>query len=148
MTELHDPSVREAIKSRVRALQPEARGKWGTMTVDQMLWHVSATLELCLGRLDSGGEGAPFPMPKAMLRFMVLNMPWPKGAPTLRAAKATQSYDFRAEQARCLKLIDEFTAKPIRDRWPVHPLLGNLTGSQYSRLQAKHLLHHLEQFGM
>ena len=147
MTELHDPNVREAIQSRVRGLQPDARRKWGTMTVDQMLWHLGTALELCLGRLDAGGETAPLPMPKAMLRFVVLNMPWPKGVPTLRSIKATKSYDFQAEQARCLKLIDEFTAKPIRDRWPEHPVLGTLTGSQYSRLQAKHILHHLEQFG-
>jgi Protein of unknown function (DUF1569) len=147
MPELHDPEVREAIKSRVRNLQSDGRRKWGAMTVDQMLWHVSGALELCLGRMDSGGESAPFPMPKSMLRFVVLNLPRPKGVPTLRAITATKRYDFQAEQARCLKLIDEFTAKPIRDRWPEHPVLGNLSGSQYSRLQAKHILHHLEQFG-
>lgn len=147
MTELHDPKVREAIKSRVRGLRPDARGKWGTMTVDQMLWHLGSALELCLGRSDAGKETAPFPIPQPMLRFAVLNLPWPDGAPTLKALQATKSYDFHAEQARCLKLIDEFTAKPMRDRWPEHPMLGSLTGSQYSRLQAKHFLHHLAQFG-
>ena len=148
MPELHDPTVREAIKSRVRAVQPDARGKWGTMTVDQMLWHLSSALEMCLGRLDSGGESAPFPIPKSILRFAVLDLPWPQGVPTLQALKAAKSYDFQAEQARCLKLIDEFTAKPIRDRWPEHPVLGTMSGNQYSRLQAKHFLHHLEQFGV
>jgi len=146
MTELHDPNVREAIQSRVRGLQPDARRKWGTMTVDQMLWHLGTALELCLGRLDPGGETGP-PMPQSWLRFAVLNLPWPKGVPTLQALKSTKNYDFQAEQARCLQLIDEFTAKPIRERWPEHPVLGTLTGSQYSRLQAKHMLHHLEQFG-
>jgi hypothetical protein len=147
MTELHDPAVREAIKARVRALQPNARGKWGSMTVDQMLWHVGSALEMCLGHLDARGEFGP-PVPKSWLRFAILNLPWPKGAPTLQTMKATKTYDFKAEQARCLRLIDEFTAKPVRDRWPEHPALGNLTGSQYSRLQAKHLLHHLDQFGV
>jgi hypothetical protein len=87
-------------------------------------------------------------MPKPMLRFAVLNLPWPQGVPTLEALKATKRYDFAAEQARLLRLIDEFTAKPTRDRWPEHPVLGNMSGSQYSRLQAKHILHHLEQFGV
>ena len=147
MPELHDPTVRESLKSRLRTVQPGARGKWGSMTPAQMLWHVGSALEMCLGRLESPKEAAPFPMPKPMLRFVVLNLPWPKGVPTLQAIKATASYDFQAEQARCLKLIDEFTAKPIRDRWPEHPTLGNMSGSQYSRLQAKHILHHLTQFG-
>ena len=147
MPELHDPTVREALKSRVRAIKPGARGKWGTMTVDQMLWHVGSALELCLGRSDAGKDSAPFPVLKPMLRFAVLNLPWPEGAPTLQAMKATKRYDFEGEQARLLRLIDEFTAKPIRDRWPEHPMLGSMSGSQYSRLQAKHILHHLDQFG-
>jgi hypothetical protein len=148
MPELHDPTVREALKARVRAVRPDARGKWGSMTVDQMLWHLSSALELCLGGSDPGRDTAPFPMPKPMLRFAVLNLPWPQGVPTLEALKATKRYDFAAEQARLLRLIDEFTAKPTRDRWPEHPVLGNMSGSQYSRLQAKHILHHLEQFGV
>ena len=146
MPELHDSDVRDAIKSRMGLLQPDARGKWGSMTVDQMLWHVSSALEMCLGHLDSRGETGP-PLPKSWLRFAVLNMPWPKGTPTMQALKATKRYDFQTELTRCLQLIDEFAARPIESRWPVHPVLGNMRGSQYSRLQAKHILHHLEQFG-
>ena len=147
MPELHDPTVREALKSRLKAVRPGTRGKWGTMTVDQMLWHLGTALELCMGRADPGKDTTPFPVPKPMLRFAVLNLPWPKGVPTLKALEATKSHDFQAEQERLLRLIDEFTAKPTRDRWPEHPVLGSMSGSQYSRLQAKHILHHLEQFG-
>lgn len=149
MPELHDPNVREAIKSRVRALPPDAPRKWGTMTVDQMLWHVGSSLELCLGRLDSRGEKGP-PLPKPVLRFLflALNLPMPKGMPTLQVVKATQRYDLEAERARCLRLIDEFTAQPLEGKWPAHPVLGDLTGSQQSRVQVKHIEHHLAQFGV
>ena len=147
MPRLHDPSVREAILARLRSLRPDAPRQWGTMTVDQMLWHLGAGLEICLGRLDAGGETLPFPMPRPLLRFIVLNLPWPKSAPTLRATKATQRYDPERERARCLKLLDEFTARPLDGPWPEHPTLGKLSGDQYSRLQAKHFNHHLTQFG-
>jgi hypothetical protein len=146
MTILHDAAVREEIKRRVQALRADSARKWGAMTVDQMLWHAAAALEACMGRLDLSREKPP-PMPKALLRFAVLNLPWPKGAPTMEAARATKRYDLEAERARLLRLIDEFTARPIEGPWPLHAVLGRMSGEQYSRLQARHLDHHLSQFG-
>jgi hypothetical protein len=32
--------------------------------------------------------------------------------------------------------------------WPTHPMLGRMSGSEVSRLHAKHLHHHLTQFGV
>ena len=146
MARLHDPTVRDSIKQRLQSLKPDAARRWGAMTVDQMLWHAAAALQLCMGQLDTSGEKTS-PLPKPLLRFMVLRLPWPKGAPTTQVVKATQKYDLETERARCLRLIDEFTARPLDGPWPVHPVLGEMTGDQYSRLQAKHLDHHLTQFG-
>ena len=44
MPKLHDPSYRDAIKSRLQSVKPDAPRKWGTMTVDQMMWHLGAGL--------------------------------------------------------------------------------------------------------
>jgi hypothetical protein len=146
MPQLHDPVCRDAIKARVLAVSSDAKPRWGSMSVDQMMWHISQGLEISLGRVTSVGDKAP-PLPKALLRFFVLDMPWPKGAPTMKAAKAEKQYDLEAERARCLKLIDEFTARPLNGSWPVHPILGMMSGEQNSRLHAKHINHHLTQFG-
>ncbi|MBI3895512.1 MAG: DinB family protein [Acidobacteria bacterium] len=147
MPTLHDPGYREAIKSRIKAVTPNALPKWGSMTVDQMMWHLCAGIEVCLGRLDLRGEKPSFPIPKPLLRFVVLNLPWPKGSPTLRVTKAAGQHDLEAERARCLKLIDEFASRQLDDAWHLHPALGAMSGEQYSRLQAKHFNHHLAQFG-
>ncbi|HWP85541.1 MAG TPA: DUF1569 domain-containing protein [Terriglobia bacterium] len=144
---LHDAGYRDSIKRRVQSVRPEAKPRWGSMTAAQMLWHAAGALEVCMGRL-AAKERPPFPIPKPILRFMVLNLPWPKGAPTMRALTPTQEYDVEAERARCLRLIEEFAARPLNGDWPVHPILGVLTGEEYSRLQAKHLHHHLTQFGV
>ena len=56
--------------------------------------------------------------------------------------------DFAAEQARCLRLIDKMAATDIDGEWPTHPMLGRVSGVDLSRLQAKHLDHHLTQFGV
>jgi Protein of unknown function (DUF1569) len=146
MSKLHDAEVRESIKARVKALRPNSIRKWGAMTVDQMLWHVASGLELSMGLLEPKGENPSPPLPKPLIRFIVLNLPWPKSVPTMQAVIASKQYDLEAERSRCLKLIDEFAARPLDGPWPLHPVMGTLTGEQYSRLMAKHLNHHLTQF--
>jgi hypothetical protein len=145
MPMLHDHAFRQSIESRLNALRPDAPRKWGTMTPDQMLWHVSQVLSLALGEIS--GERTKIPIPLPIFRFVVLNLPWPKGAPTHPSAKPTAEYDFAAERARCLMLIDRFASRPIDGSWPVDPTFGAVTGKFQSRQQAKHLDHHLRQFG-
>lgn len=46
---LHDPQARAAIEKRLRALSPHATRRWGSMTVDQMLWHCNEGMTAALG---------------------------------------------------------------------------------------------------
>ena len=146
MSILHDPQTKESIKRRVAALQPGAERRWGRMTVDQMLWHLNCGIENSLGRFAV--EDIKLPMPYAVVKFVVLNFPWRKGkTPTAREFVARDQYDFAAEQARLLRLIDEVTAKPLDAPWPNSAFMGPMSGRDWSRLGAKHLDHHLSQFG-
>ena len=134
---LHDPAVRDSIRARVQKLQPDATRVWGKMTVDQMLWHCNVALEAALGRMPL--EQMKLPLPKPVLKFMMLNMPWPKSAPTHPSFFAGERKNFDAEKARALRLIDEFTAKRIdAPDWGVSGM-GPLSGTDMSRLHAKHL---------
>ena len=146
MPSLHDTANRSQLVTRVQALRPDAERRWGTMTVDQMLWHVSDALALSLGEISIPPEKAP--MPRWLLKFIVLNLPWGKGAPTHPAFVAKRSYDFHAEHSRCLRLIDATARMDLNAAWPTHPVYGPITGRQVSRLMAKHLNHHLTQFGV
>jgi hypothetical protein len=117
------------------------------MSVSQMLWHVNEAMEGALGRVAEAPEKVPLPRP--LLKFIVLNLPWPKGAPTRRRwVPQKDRYDFAAERDRCLSLVDAITSKALGDRWPDSPTLGRMSGKDVSRLQAKHLNHHLTQFGV
>ena len=142
---LHDSDVRSSIVARVRALKPDARGRWGKMTVDQMLWHVSQSMAHDLGEARLVNQKIPFP--KALVKFAVLNLPWTKGAPTNPALRAEAPHDFEAERARCLRLIDVLANRTIAGVWVDHPTFGQMVGEEVSRLHAKHLDHHLKQFG-
>ena len=97
MKNLHDAAVRADVVRRLQALRPDSERKWGKMSVDQMLWHVGDALALSLGDLTVDA-GKP-PIPRALLKFIVLNLPWSKNGPTHPAFVATRNYDFAAEQA-------------------------------------------------
>jgi hypothetical protein len=146
MPSLHDSTYRAAIQNRLQALRADSQRKWGKMTVDQMLWHVNEALESALGRISLPPERSPLPRP--IMKFIVINLPWPKGAPTLPDWRARGEHDFNTERSRCLRLVDELASTPLDGHWPDSPVLGRMTGRDVTRLHAKHLNHHLTQFGV
>ena len=143
---LHDEAYRSQVINRIRNLRPDTPKRWGRMSADQMLWHVNGGLSMALGEMNVPPQ--KLPMPRPIMRLVALHLPWPKGLPTMPMFVAAGSYDFEAERARCLQLIDQLTGKPLDATWPTHPLLGKLSGREASKLQAKHLEHHLKQFGV
>lgn len=144
MPELHDPAFRESILRRLGGLGPASERRWGRMSVDQMLRHVNIALESALGRVPVARLSIP--LPGILLKWMVLYVPWPRGSPTAPEFVAGDRYDFEAERSRCVALVGEFTSRPLGGDWPVHHTFGRITGRETSRLQAKHLDHHLRQF--
>lgn len=142
---IHDPTVRAQLRKRVESLSPKAQRQWGKMTVDQMLWHCNRALEVALGSYRSDPNLKP-PIPKGILKFLALRIPWPKGGPTAPDLVANESYDFAAEQAKTLQLIDEMCARKVESAWAESPSFGKMSGTDWSRLMAKHLDHHLRQF--
>jgi hypothetical protein len=48
------------------------------------------------------------------VKFLVINVPWGKGAPTMPAFVARRQHDFEAERTRSLRLLQQAQAsKPI-----------------------------------
>ena len=148
MRTIHDPAFRRALRTRLESLRPDAQRRFGKMTSDQMMWHVASGLSLALGHTTAPPAKPPVPMPKPLMRFLVIKAPWPKGAPTIPDIVARDHYDFEAERKRALRLIDEMAARDLDGEWPLHPLLGKMSGKQHSELQGKHVDHHLKQFGV
>jgi DinB family protein len=147
MSLLHDPVVRDSICARVDKLGPDTPHRWGKMSVDQMLWHVNRVLANALGEFQPADMEVP--IPRGLAKFLVLSLPWPKGAPTQPWYVARERYPFEAERDRCLRLIDEFTSRGIDSTsWGRSAAFGDMTGRDWSRLNAKHVDHHLKQFGV
>ena len=142
---LHDPQVHASIRKRIESLRPETPRKWGKMSIDQMLWHVNVSMREAVG--EHKPELRRVPLPKAILRWAVIHMPWGRGAPTRPDMYTVSTHDFAAEKARCLALIDRIVAQPLSAAWPESASMGRMSGKHWSQLTAKHLDHHLRQFG-
>jgi hypothetical protein len=46
-----------------------------------------------------------------------------------------------------LTLLDEFMSHPVDGPWGRSAAMGEMTGHEWARLQAKHFDYHLKQFG-
>ena len=146
MAMLHDPAVRENIETRLNSLRPDSKARWGRMTVSQMLWHVNQAMAGNLGQTTL--DESKIPIPRPVVKFIVLNLPWSKNAPTNKALIAKDEHNFHEQLARCRKLIAETTASSLSSPDLQHPTFGRMTPRDCSRLTAKHLDHHLKQFGV
>ena len=146
MRMLHDATVRSSLDTRLDRLRADAPPQWGRMSADQMLWHVNQFLGAALG--DDCLKPQRMPLPLPLMRFLILRVPMPRSAPTNTSAVATDHHDFEAERARCHALIARFASKPLTDAWPVDPTWGACSGRFSSRILARHLDHHLRQFGV
>lgn len=146
MVLLHDPAVRDSIRSRIEALTATSPARWGRMSAGQMMWHCNQILKTSLRDIQVEPRRPPFPVP--VLKLMLFHMPWPHGAPTAPEYVAGAPRDFDAERAQCLQLIERFQARKMEDDGWGRAVFGEITGVEWSRLQAKHLDHHLKQFGV
>ena len=144
---LHDSGIGPAIKKRIESLNATMTPTWGKMSVDQMLHHVNLALAESLGEYKA--ERSVRGIPKSWVRWMILNGPWGKGAPTRKDMYIPlgQRYDFAQEKARTLSMIDRILAKSMESEWPESANFP-MTGRHWSQLHYRHVNHHLTQFGV
>jgi hypothetical protein len=141
---LHDPEVYASIRKRIESLRVDTPRQWGKMSIDQMLWHVNVSMREAVG--DYKASIKPLPLPKPIVRWAVLNMPWGRGAQTREDMQAVSVYDFNAQKAECLALVERIYKHPLESSWPESVSMGRMSGRHWSQLTAKHLDHHLKQF--
>ena len=128
-------------------MTPESQRQFGKMRVDQMLRHLNWAMEMTLGRYPVGRQAVPLPRP--IFKILVLLMPWPKGkAQTARELVRGGTYDFESERTRLKALVNEAGSKSPNGVWLEHPAFGPMNGHESSRLQYRHVDHHLRQFGV
>ncbi len=149
MTTIFNSSDREATLKRFETLQPSTQRVWGTMSAEEMLWHLRSQLELALGitRQTTFVKSALAVPPMRWLTLYVI--PWPKGSRTateMNVKKLHPEVKDMATEKRLLfmRLNEVLAAKELN----AHPLFGKMNMTLWGRLIWKHFDHHLRQFGL
>jgi hypothetical protein len=149
MYDLFDATSRQAILDRLARLTPESQRQWGKMDAGQMLAHCAVALEMANGERPQKRALLGLLLSWMVRKKLLGDAPFPKNSPTNPAFVFTDPRDFGAEKARLHTAIDRFVERgPERAGEATHAFFGRLTGAEWGRLMAKHLDHHLRQFGV
>lgn len=137
------------IIQRINQLSFTSSRQWGTMRVEEMLWHLRCQLELALGLRERKTMIKSY-LSLPVFRWMALYIiPWPKGsatAPEMNVKKTNpEVQQFDKERELLLQRIAEVeTATALGP----HPLFGQMNKKLWGRLIWKHINHHLKQFAV
>lgn len=150
MKSLFDKTSRSEIISRINKLTADTKPQWGKMNAAQMLAHNLAAMKTATGELKIkrafigkllGGY--------ARKKFIIKGDPFGKSSPTDKNLIITDERNFDEEKQKLLAIIEKFgnagasgvTSEP-------HTFFGELTPELWDKLMAKHIEHHLVQFGV
>jgi hypothetical protein len=143
---LLDASTRAQLTARVQALDPGARPLWGRMDLVAMLNHLNLSFKAASGelRLKRALIGRLFGG-VAKRVFLAGGRDFTRNSPT-DPGLLQQGGDHEAARSELLQRIEAF-AKPGGIADHPHAFFGPLTRDEWGVLMAKHLDHHLRQFG-
>ena len=147
MPTMQDAATRAAMLARVDTLSPDSAGRWGRMSVVQMLAHMASSLEMSIGILPVQPRRVPLIRSFPLKQLVIHVLPFPKGTPTAPELIARNPDGFAAEVARVKRLVGQLgELRPDAPR-PDHPLFGRMTSAEWGVLGYRHFDHHLRQFG-
>lgn len=151
MKSIFDPSTLQDLRTRLAAMTPHSRRRWGRMSAQQAVCHLSDWFRGLLGDRPIPGK-EPGPGIK-LLRFMAFStpLPWPRGFPTApmqdQEKGGTPPAEFTADVAELDSLMVRFAETGGVGLLP-HNRWGNLSPGMWGRYGYRHVNHHLRQFGL
>ena len=150
MSILNQLSIQKLIH-RIQQLESNSKAKWGMMTVDEMLVHCTAGIQMGLGEISSKIRTTPLRGRITKILFLYL-LPFPKSTPAPPEINITKKLKIRSdfETARALLITEIKKLATIPDNYlfPPHPIFHTLSKREWAKVTIKHLNHHLKQFGV
>lgn len=142
----------EDILKTLDKLEPNTQPKWGTMSAQRMVEHLTDTLDLAIENVENVQLEIPEEKVTKAQAFIGSEHPMPRNfeatfAPSDKALR-NESIDLAIDEF-AVKWIDfenYFESNP--DQKTLHPNFGELDFKLWKELNAKHLKHHFEQFGL
>ncbi|WP_026967742.1 DUF1569 domain-containing protein [Algoriphagus terrigena] len=144
----------ELIEKSLEKLGPDTPAKFGVMTPQHMIEHLTVTIKISYNRIKI--PEFELTEKQRLQKAALLDTPldFPKGvlAPGMNVGELMplRSSDLAEAKKQLLNSISAyhgfFTADPMANS--VHPRFGKLGYAEWERFHPKHFKHHFEQFGI
>lgn len=136
---------------RINKLIPDTHGLWGRMTVDQMLAHCNVSYEMVYEpeKHKKPGAIAKFILKTFVKSKVVGEKSYSKDSPTAPQFIITRRKNFDDEKKRLIGFIQktqQLGAAAFDGKESFS--FGKLNAQEWNNMFAKHLNHHLAQFGV
>ena len=142
--------VVEQIIERINRLTPTTQGKWGKMSVDQMLAHCNVSYELIYEDIHPNPNVLMKFILKTFVKRVVTNeVPYKQNSSTAPEFIMKGNKDFEAEKKRLISYITKTQqlGESHFDGKESHSF-GVMNKTEWNNMFYKHLNHHLTQFGV
>jgi Protein of unknown function (DUF1569) len=150
MKTLSNPADIREIRERLESLEPSSQRRWGSMSVHNMICHLSDGFLLYMGDRPAKTQSSRLPKPLLKCLALYVLVPWPHGFKTMpeidQQIGGTPPSEFARDKQQLLGLLERFTTTPGPFNQQGHPTFGRLTAKQWMRLAYLHADHHLRQF--
>ncbi|MCW4452048.1 DUF1569 domain-containing protein [Kaistella sp. BT6-1-3] len=151
MQNIFDAKVAQEYINRINNLTPETQRKWGKMSVDQVLAHLNVAYSFIF-------EPEKHKKPSFIAKFLLSNFvkpkivndkPYKQSLPTSPVFIIADQRNFEEEKKKLIGNIQRVQqlGKEAFDGKMSHSF-GKLTAQEWNNMLAKHLNHHLDQFGV
>jgi hypothetical protein len=151
MQNIFDNSIVQSYITRILALKPDSQRNWGKMTSAQMLAHCNITYSMIF-------EPEKHKKPSALARFLLKTFvknkvtnpfPYKQNLPTSPLYLVNEDKNFQEEQKKLISYLQKVQQLGKASfEGKVHLSFGKLSSQEWNNLMAKHLNHHLTQFGI
>jgi len=147
---LDNRAVRQEILDRIAQLSGADQGKWGRMSVHQMVCHLRDGYGAALG--EKAVTPATSVLQRTVVKWVALWAPlqWMKGYPTRpemeQGKGGSAPADFESDRKALRGALERFCEELPQPCLP-HPVFGAMNAREWGRWGYLHADHHLRQFG-
>jgi hypothetical protein len=138
------------IVARLQTLGPTSSRRWGKMSVNQMVCHLSDSFR---GPMGEKSVTAAHWFAPGLMKWLALwvPVPWPRGVKTRpemdQQMGGTPPMNFETDLGDLRRLLNRFAAQPRDFQFKSHPIFGEMSDQEWMRWGYLHMDHHLRQFG-
>ena len=136
---------------RINKLTPETQRKWGKMTVDQVLAHMNVPYSFIFEpeKQKKPGMIAKFLLKNFVKPKVVNDIPYKQNIPTSPVFIISDVRNFEEEKKKLIgniQRVQQLGREAFEGK--ENSSFGILTAQEWNNMLAKHLNHHLQQFGV